>query len=140
MKNLKIINNPYVNLILNFIYAIANCILGFLNPSWWFITVGAYYAVLTVTRYCVFTGTSVWLVVLLLGINLTGGRYTDMAKSKIIKANEKIADAVSGGYKKIEKGVVEGYTKIEDKFVDAYLTKDGETVEEAKERLKKQNK
>ena len=35
------------------------------------------------------------------------------------------------------KGVVEGYTKIEDKFVDAYLTKDGETVEEAKARLKK---
>ena len=33
-----------------------------------------------------------------------------------------------------------GYTKIEDKFVDAYLTKDGETVEEAKARLKKENK
>ena len=37
---------------------------------------------------------------------------------------------------KIEQGVVGGYTKIEDKFVDAYLTKDGETVEEAKNRLK----
>ena len=44
------------------------------------------------------------------------------------------------GYKKIERGVVSGYTKIEDKFVDAYLTKDGETVEQAKERLKKQKK
>ncbi|MBQ2815998.1 MAG: hypothetical protein IJE65_04955 [Clostridia bacterium] len=74
-----------------------------------------------------------------------------MAKSKIVKANEKIAEAVTGGYKKIEqgvvsgykkieKGVVDGYTKIEDKFVDAYLTKDGETLEEAKERLKKENK
>lgn len=31
---------------------------------------------------------------------------------------------------------MDGYTKIEDKFVDAYLTKEGETVEEAKERLK----
>jgi uncharacterized protein YutE (UPF0331/DUF86 family) len=41
------------------------------------------------------------------------------------------------GYKKIEKAVVTGYTKIEDKFVDSFLTKDGETVEEAKERLKK---
>jgi len=40
------------------------------------------------------------------------------------------------GYKKIEQGVVEGYNKIEDKFVDAYLTKDGETIEEAKARLK----
>ena len=99
----------------------------------------------------IFTGTAVWIVVLLLGINLIGGKYTDMAKSKIVKANEKIAEAVTGGYKKIEKGVVRGYkkieqgvvggyTKLEDKFVDTYLTKDGETVEEAKARLKKENK
>ena len=78
---------------------------------------------------------------------LIGGKYTDMAKSKIVTANEKIAEAVTEGYKKIEKGVVdsykkiergvvEGYTKIEDKFIEAYLTKDGETVEEAKTRLK----
>ena len=44
-----------------------------------------------------------------------------MAKSKIIKANKKIAKAVTGGYKKIEQGVVGGYTKIEDKFVDKFL-------------------
>ena len=95
----------------------------------------------------IFTGTAVWITVLFLGINLIGGKYTDMAKSKIVKANEKIAEAVSHGYKKIEKGVVagyqkieqgitKGYTKIEDKFVETYLTKDGETVEEAKARLK----
>ena len=70
-----------------------------------------------------------------------------MAKSKIVKMNEKIAegvtegfkkieDAVVDGYKKIEKGVVGGYTKIEDKFVDRYLTRDGESVAEAKKRLK----
>lgn len=99
----------------------------------------------------IFTGTAVWLVVLLLGINLLGGKYTDMAKSKIVKANETIAKAVTGGYKiiekgvvdgyqKIEQGVVSGYTKIEDKFVSAYLVKDGETLEEAKARLKKVNK
>jgi len=63
-----------------------------------------------------------------------------MAKSKIVKANEKVAGAVTGGYKKIEKSVVDGYRKIEDRFVDAYLTKDGETVEEAKARLKKDRK
>ena len=34
--------------------------------------------------------------------------------------------------------MVSGFTKIEDKFVDRYLTRDGETVEEAKERLKKE--
>ena len=268
MRTLNIVKSPYTSVILNFIYAFANSVMGFITHSWWFITIGAYYVVLTVTRYSVlqirkkangdyetelfarritgillvvlsfcivgvnilsaikdrgtdfheivmitiatytftkitisiigmvkakrsaspvlktlrnislsdacvsiysmqrsmlvsfpgmeekeilllniFTGTAVWIVVLLLGINLIGGKYTNMAKSKIVKANEKIADAVTGGYKKIEKGVVDGYkkieqgvvqgyTKIEDKFVDAYLTKDGETVEEAKNRLK----
>ena len=38
---------------------------------------------------------------------------------------------------KIEKGVVDGYSKIEDKFVETYLTREGETVEDAKARLKK---
>lgn len=272
MKILNIFKNPYTSLIFNFVYAISNSIFGFLNHSWWFITVGAYYIVLTVTRYSVLqikrkangnydievfarritgillvilsiciigvnilsaikdrgtafhkivmitiatytftkitiaiiamvkakcsaspvlktlrnislsdacvsiytmqrsmlvsfpgmnareilllnilTGTAVWIVVLLLGINLIGGKYTNMAKSKIVKANEKITEAVTGAYKKIEKGVVKGYkkieqgvvggyTKLENKFVDAYLTKDGETVEEAKARLKKENK
>lgn len=61
-----------------------------------------------------------------------------MAKSKLVKANEKIADAVVSGYKKIENEVVKTYTKIEDKFVDEFLTKDGETTLEAKQRLKKE--
>lgn len=261
MKVLRLVKSPYTSLAFNAAYAFGNCMIGFLNHSWWFITVGAYYTVLAITRFSVlrvkrkasgdydterfarritgillvvlsfcivgvnimsavkdrgtafhkivmitiaaytftkitisiigmvkakysaspvlktlrnisladacvsiytmqrsmlmsfpgmeakkilllniFTGTAVWLVVLLLGINLIGGKYTDMAKSKIVKANEKIAEGVTGGYKKIEKGVVDGYKKIEDKFVDAYLTKDGETVEEAKARLKKENK
>ena len=99
----------------------------------------------------ILTGTAVWLIVLLLGINLIGGKTVTMVKSKIVNANKKIADTVTGGYKKIESGVVagykkiesgvvSGYTKIEDKFVDTYLTKDGETVEEAKARIKKENK
>lgn len=69
-----------------------------------------------------------------------------MAKSKLVQANEKIAEAVTGGYKKIEDGVVGGYKKIEetvvdgfekitDKFVDQFLTREGESVEEAKQRL-----
>ena len=63
-----------------------------------------------------------------------------MAKSKLVKANEKIAEAVTSGFKKIEDGVVGGYTKIEDKFVDQFLTKDGETVDEAKARLRQAQK
>lgn len=58
-----------------------------------------------------------------------------MAKSKLIKANEKIAEKVVGGYKAIEDTVVSGYRKIEDAFVDRYLTRDGESVADAKERL-----
>jgi len=36
--------------------------------------------------------------------------------------------------------VVEGYVRVEDKFVETYLAKNGETVEEAKARLKKETK
>ena len=61
-----------------------------------------------------------------------------MAKSKIVKANEKIAEKVVGTFEKIENTVVGGYSKIEDAFVDRYLTKDGESVADAKERLKKE--
>ncbi len=74
-----------------------------------------------------------------------------MAKSKVREANEKIAEGIISGYKKIEEGVVGGYKKIEesavegfnkiaDKFVDNFLTKDGESVEEAKTRLSAEQK
>jgi hypothetical protein len=268
MKLLNIAKNPYTGLAINFVYALGNCIVGLLTHSWWFITVGAYYSVLTTTRFSVLqikrkaggnfdhekfakrmtgvllvvlsvciagmnvlsvikdrgsvfheiimitiatytftkitiaiigmvkvkhthspalktlrnisladacvsiytlqrsmlvsfpgmkpgdiqlfnilTGSAVWIVVLLLGINLIGGRKVDMAKSKFVDTNKKIAQTVTDGYKKIENGVVGGYkkvetgvvntySKIEDKFVEAYLVRDGETVEEAKQRLK----
>ena len=42
---------------------------------------------------------------------------------------------VVGGYKAIESGVVGGYKKIEDAFVGKFLTKEGESVEDAKKRL-----
>ena len=58
-----------------------------------------------------------------------------MAKSKLVKLNQKIEEQVVGGYKKIEKSSVSGFQKIADRFVDAYLTKDGESIEDAKVRL-----
>lgn len=83
-----------------------------------------------------------------------------MATSKIVKVNEKIAENVVGGYKKIENGVIGGYKKIEngvvsgykkiedgvvngftkmtDGFVERFLTKDGESVEEAKQRMEQE--
>lgn len=58
--------------------------------------------------------------------------------SKILNANKKIEKAVVSGYKKVENSVVDGYKKIEDKFVDTFLKKDGETIEEAKARVIKE--
>ena len=66
--------------------------------------------------------------------------------SKLKDVNQKIEDAVVGGYKKIEEGVVSGYQKIEDgvvsgyrkiedKFIDAFLAEEGESTEEARARL-----
>ena len=79
------------------------------------------------------------------------GDRKNMAKSKLVQVNEKIAENVVGGYKKIEEGVVGSYKKIEegavggfnkiaDKFVDNFLTKEGESVEDAKERLAAEQK
>ena len=53
MKALKFARNPYTSLVINFAYAIDNCMIGFLAHSWWFITVGAYYTVLAATRFSV---------------------------------------------------------------------------------------
>ena len=61
-----------------------------------------------------------------------------MANSKLVKANEEIAEGVVSGFRKISDSVVSRYTRIEDKFVDQYLRKDGESIPEAKERLKRE--
>lgn len=60
--------------------------------------------------------------------------------SKFAEANKKIEEKVVGTYKKVEDSVVGTYKKVEDKFVDNFLTKDGETVEEAKKVFDKQKK
>lgn len=66
--------------------------------------------------------------------------------SKMVEANEKIRRKVVEGYQKIENGVVDGYKKVEcgvvagfekvtDKCVEVLFAREGETVEEAKQRL-----
>lgn len=40
--------------------------------------------------------------------------------SDLRKANDEIAEAVTGGFRKIEDGVVDGYRKIESTVVGAY--------------------
>lgn len=97
----------------------------------------------------IFTGSAVCLLVFLMGLNMLFDEkgYEKMAKSKLVQGNQQIAktiaagykkmeDSVVGGYKKVEDSVVGAYTKLEDKFVDRYLTREGETVAEAKARLK----
>lgn len=48
-----------------------------------------------------------------------------MTESKLVKANEKIAEKVCSGFQKIEDKVTGTYQKIKDSFVESYLTKDG---------------
>ena len=58
-----------------------------------------------------------------------------MIKSKLIEVYEKIEERVVSWYKKIEEGAVETYNKILDKFVECFLTRDRESIEDAKARL-----
>ena len=63
-----------------------------------------------------------------------------MIKSKLMEVNEKIAEKVVGEYKKIEEGAVEMYNKILDKLVECFLTRDRESIEDAKTRLAARHK
>lgn len=56
------------------------------------------------------------------------------------KANEKIAEGIAHSYKKIEEEAVGGFNKVADKCVDNFLTKEGESVEEARVRLAAEQK
>ena len=73
-----------------------------------------------------------------------------MAKSKLVQVNEKITETVAEGfrkiedgvvgvYKKIEDGVVDGFSKMTDRVVDQFLTREGETVEETRQRMSSQH-
>ena len=53
---------------------------------------------------------------------------------------ETVESSVTEGYKAVENAVVGGFTRIADKFVDTFLARDGETTEQAKERLAAEQK
>ena len=69
-----------------------------------------------------------------------GSLKTGKVGQAVTEGYKKIEEGVVGGYKKIETGVVEGFQKVSDKFVEKLFTRDGETVEEAKQRLSGQEK
>ena len=54
-----------------------------------------------------------------------------------VAAYKAIEESVVGAYKAVEKGAVDAYRKVEDTMVDKLFRKEGETIEEAKERLRK---
>lgn len=54
---------------------------------------------------------------------------------KVVEGYKKIEDGVVGGYQKLEDGVVEGFGKVTDKCVEVLFAKEGESVEDAKQRL-----
>lgn len=67
-------------------------------------------------------------------------RMHNMAKSNLVKVNKEIARHLTTGLQKIQETVVDGYTTVEDAFVEQYLTKENETISEAKIRLKQEQK
>ena len=58
----------------------------------------------------------------------------------VVDGYKKIEDGVVTGYKKMQTGVVEGFSKVVDKCVEVLFAREGETVEEAKERLSEKTK
>lgn len=51
MNNDKILKFALLSLLINFTYSIYNGIIGFMSYSWWFITLSAYYVVLSLIRF-----------------------------------------------------------------------------------------
>ena len=63
-------------------------------------------------------------------------QMNDKIAETVVEGYKRIEDGVVGGYKKIEEGAVEGFTKMTDKlFVEKLFAREGETVEDAKKRL-----
>ena len=52
-----------------------------------------------------------------------------------VAAYKAVEEGVVGAYKAVEKGAVDAYRKVEDTMVDKLFRREGETVEQAKERL-----
>ena len=55
----------------------------------------------------------------------------------VVDTYQKIEDGVVGGYRKIEDGAVNGFQKVMDFFIRVFFARKNETVEEAKERLRR---
>ena len=54
--------------------------------------------------------------------------------SKVVEKYKKIEETVVNGYKTIENGVVDGFNKVSDYAIEKMFSKEGETLEETKQR------
>ena len=66
------------------------------------------------------------------------GKVEKRIEDHVERAYKAVETGVVSGYKAVEKGVVSTAEKVGDKCVDALFTRDGETVEDAKSRMKTQ--
>ena len=64
---------------------------------------------------------------------------TSFAGCNLADETEQIANVVTDTYFKVENFFVDSYEKVENQFIEWFFAKDGETVEDAKDRLE-QNK
>lgn len=53
----------------------------------------------------------------------------------VVAGYKAVEHGTVAGYKAIENAAVSGFTKVSDTFVGAFLTREGESVEDAKARL-----
>ncbi|MBQ3193825.1 MAG: hypothetical protein IJB59_09690 [Oscillospiraceae bacterium] len=58
----------------------------------------------------------------------------------VVTGYRQIESGVVEGYKKVEDTVVGGFNKMTDKFVGKFLTREGETLEDAKARIAEDQK
>ena len=73
-----------------------------------------------------------FLLAMLSMIGFSGCNFAD--------ETEEVATVVTDAYSSVENFFVESYEKVQDQFIEWFFAKDGETVEEAKDRLNNTNK
>jgi len=72
------------------------------------------------------------------GIHKAGEKLVEgyeKIETGVVEGYKKMETGVVDGYKKVETGVVDGFNKLADSFVGKFLTREGESVEEARARI-----
>lgn len=64
-----------------------------------------------------------------------GSLKTGKIGESVTEGYRKIEEGVVSGYKKIEDGVVGGFNAVNDKMIEKLFAKEGESVQDAKDRM-----